>query len=72
MANLNVTVIDGNNLNVQVTPTPDNVITIDRGVAGNGIVSITQTNIGDYAYLDIVYSNGTTEQVAPVGVAGPA
>jgi hypothetical protein len=34
MANLNVTVIDGNNLNVQVTATPNQVITIDRGVAG--------------------------------------
>lgn len=34
MANLNVSVIDGNNLNVQVTPTPNQVITIDRGIAG--------------------------------------
>jgi hypothetical protein len=34
MASLNVTVIDANNLNVQVTPTPNQVINIDRGVAG--------------------------------------
>jgi hypothetical protein len=34
MANLNVTVIDGNNLNVQVTSTPNQVINIDRGIAG--------------------------------------
>jgi len=34
MANLNVLVVDGNNVNVQVTPTPSNVITIDRGIAG--------------------------------------
>ncbi len=54
MANLSVTVVDGNNINVQVTPTPDQVINIDRGVAGNGIASITQTDVGDYAYLDIV------------------
>jgi hypothetical protein len=34
MANLNVTVENGNNLNVQVTPTPKQVIQINRGVAG--------------------------------------
>jgi hypothetical protein len=34
MASLNVTVVDANNLNVQVTPTPNQVINIDRGVAG--------------------------------------
>lgn len=34
MANLNVNVIDGNNLNVQVTPVPKQVIQINRGVAG--------------------------------------
>jgi hypothetical protein len=34
MANLNVTVQDGNNLNVQVTPTPKQVVQINRGVAG--------------------------------------
>lgn len=69
MANLNVVVVDGNNINVQVTPTPDQVINIDRGVAGNGIVSITEVDIGDYAYLDIVYSNGTEEQIGPIGVS---
>ena len=72
MANLNVTVIDGNNINVEVTPTPNQVINIDRGVAGSdgvGIVSITQVDVGDYSYLDIVYSNGTEEQVGPIGVS---
>lgn len=34
MANLNVSVIDGNNINVQVVPTPSQTITIDRGIAG--------------------------------------
>jgi len=34
MANLNVSVQDGNNLNVQVTPTPKQVIQINRGVKG--------------------------------------
>lgn len=69
MANLNVTVVDGNNINVQVTPTPDQVINIDRGVAGNGIESITDVVIDDYSYLDIVYTNGTSEQIGPIGVS---
>ena len=69
MANLNVTVIDGNNINVQVTPTPDQVINIDRGVAGNGIESITVVDIDDFAYLDIVYTNGVEEQLGPIGVS---
>lgn len=34
MASLNVTVADSNNIAVQVVPTPNQVITIDRGVAG--------------------------------------
>ena len=34
MANLNVTVIDGNNLNVQVTPLPQQKIEISRGLTG--------------------------------------
>lgn len=34
MANLNVNVIDGNNLNVNVTPVAKQVIQINRGVAG--------------------------------------
>jgi len=69
MANLNVTVVDGNNINVQVTPTPDQVINIDRGVAGNGVSSIEVVNEGDYAYLQINYTDGTIETVGPVGVS---
>lgn len=34
MANLNVNVIDGNNIAVQVTPVPRQVIQINRGVSG--------------------------------------
>ena len=91
MANIDVTVVDGNNINLVVTPSasttmsvesgfgagvamelypaPTQVINIDRGVAGNGIESITQTDIGHYAYLDIVYTNGTSEQLGPIGVS---
>jgi len=91
MANIDVNVIDGNNINLVVSPSassslvvesgfgagvamelypaPTQVINIDRGVAGNGIVSITEVDIDDYAYLDIVYSNGTEEQIGPIGVS---
>ena len=34
MANMTVNVIDGNNLNVQVTPVPKQIIQINRGVKG--------------------------------------
>lgn len=34
MANINVNVVDGNNINLQVTPTPKQVVQINRGVAG--------------------------------------
>lgn len=34
MANMNVNVIDGNNLTVQVTPVPKQIVQINRGVAG--------------------------------------
>jgi hypothetical protein len=34
MANLNVRVEDGNNINVGVTSTPKQTIVIDRGIAG--------------------------------------
>jgi hypothetical protein len=35
MANMTVNVIDGNNLNVQVTPVPKQIIQINRGVKGD-------------------------------------
>ena len=35
MANLNVVVQDANNINVQVTPVPRQVIQINRGVKGD-------------------------------------
>jgi len=34
MANISVTVQDGNNITLVSTPTPTQVITIDRGIAG--------------------------------------
>lgn len=34
MANISVSVVDGNNITLVTTPTPTQVITIDRGIAG--------------------------------------
>jgi hypothetical protein len=44
MANMTVNVIDGNNLNVQVTPVPKQIIQINRGVKGDS----GGTDIGGY------------------------
>jgi hypothetical protein len=44
MANINVNVIDGNNLKVQVTPVPKQTIQINRGVKGDD----GNSNIGGY------------------------
>lgn len=66
MANFSIIVEDGNNLTVDVTPQPATNIVIDRGVAGNGIESITLVDIDGQTYLDIVYTNGTTEQLGPL------
>lgn len=66
MANLSITVQDANNLTVDVTPQPATSIVIDRGVAGNGIESITLVDVGGETYLEIVYTNGTTEQLGPL------
>ena len=66
MANLSIIVEDGNNLTVDVTPQPSTNIVIDRGVAGNGIESVTLVDIDGQTYLDILYTNGTTQQVGPL------
>lgn len=58
MANMQVTVVDGNNVTVS----------LDRGVAGVGISSISLVVINQANYLLITYTNGTTQTVGPVGV----
>tara|TARA_R110000868_G_scaffold61567_1_gene187080 strand:- start:707 stop:4294 length:3588 start_codon:yes stop_codon:yes gene_type:complete len=58
MANMQVTVVDGNNVTVS----------LDRGVAGVGIASISLVVINNANYLLITYTNGTTQTVGPVGV----
>jgi len=66
MANITVEVQDANNILLEVTPTPTQTITIDRGVAGNGIESITLIDIDGETYLDILFTNGTTTQLGPL------
>ena len=58
MANMQVTVVDGNNVTVS----------LDRGVAGVGIASVQLVVINNANYLLITYTNGTTQTVGPVGV----
>ena len=63
---IQVTASDANNIICQVTPTPAQTITIDRGVAGNGIVSIVPVTIGSLQYLRITYTDGTVSDVGPI------
>jgi hypothetical protein len=66
MANITVEVQDGNNITLELTPTPTQTITIDRGVAGVGIESITLVVVDGEDYLEILFTNGTTSQVGPL------
>ena len=63
---INVAVTDANNIVCQVVPPQTEVITIDRGVAGNGIVSIVPVTISTFQYLRITYTNGTVQDVGPL------
>lgn len=66
MANIIVSVTDANNITVQLTPVASQTITIDRGVAGNGISSIVPVTISTLQYLRIYYTNGTQADVGPL------
>ena len=69
MANLTVAVQDGNNINVEVTPTPNQVIVVDRGIAGVGIESVAIVYNAPNYYLEFTYTNGTTELVLLPAIA---
>jgi len=66
MANISISVQDANNITLELTPVPTQTITIDRGVAGNGIASITPITIDTQQYLEIEFTNGTTSTVGPI------
>jgi hypothetical protein len=63
---INVAVTDANNIVCQVTPPAVQTITIDRGVEGNGIVSIVPVTVGSLQYLRITYTDGTVSDVGPI------
>jgi len=63
---INVAVTDANNIVCEVTPPQPEIIVIDRGVAGNGIVSIVPVTISTFQYLRITYTNGTVQDVGPL------
>ena len=66
MANISVSVVDGNNITLVTTPTPTQVITIDRGIAGpasppGGATTQVQYNLaGVFAGSANLTFNGTT------------
>lgn len=63
---INVTVQDANNIVCEVVPPQPEIIVIDRGVEGNGIVSIVPVTISTFQYLRITYTNGTVQDVGPL------
>jgi hypothetical protein len=63
---ITVAVTDANNIVCTVVPPQTQTITIDRGVAGNGIVSIVPVTISTFQYLRITYTNGTVSDVGPL------
>jgi hypothetical protein len=61
--NINLNVTTGNSINLELTPTPTQTIQINRGVAGNGIESVSIYYDGTTYYLDFLYTDGTNELV---------
>lgn len=66
MANLSIIVQDGNNLEVLVTPQAPTTITLDRGVSGVGVQSMTLIDVAGETYIEILYTNGTSTQLGPL------
>ena len=63
---IQVTASDANNIICEVTPPAAQLITIDRGVVGNGIASIVPVTISTFQYLRITYTDGTVVDVGPL------
>ena len=63
---IQVTASDANNIICEVTPPAAQLITIDRGVVGNGIESIVPVTISTFQYLRITYTDGTVVDVGPL------
>ena len=69
---MDVTVINENNIEVSIDPPETIVIEVDQGKAGRGIVSVTYEPDGAVYYLEITYTDGTTQLVGPIPVDEPA
>lgn len=57
------------NIQITQTETPNIVVTVDRGVAGVGIESVTIVYQDPLYYLEFTYTNGTTELVPLPAIA---
>jgi len=69
---MDVTVINENNVEVSIDPPETIVVEVDQGKAGRGIASVTYQPDGTVYYLEITYTDGTTELVGPIPVDEPA
>ena len=69
---MDVTVINENTVEVNIGAQAPVVVEVDQGKAGRGIVSVTYEPDGAVYYLEITYTDGTTELVGPIPVDEPA
>lgn len=70
MANISVSVTDGNNIAVEVTPVPDQIITIDRGVSGAVGPTGPQGNVGPTGPQGVIGPTGPTGSQGVIGPTG--
>ena len=70
MASIAINVIDANHISLVLTARAPVAVTLDRGVSGVGIASISGTTISGSYYLVVTYTNGTTQNVGPFAMTG--
>ena len=70
MASIAINVIDANHISLVLTARAPVAVTLDRGVSGVGIASISGTTISGSYYLVVTYTNGTTQNVGPFALTG--
>ena len=69
---MQVNVINENNVEVSIDPPQTIVVEVDQGKAGRGITNISYQQEGEYYYLVVTYTDGTTEQLGPLIITGAA
>jgi hypothetical protein len=70
MASIAINVIDANHISLVLSPRAPVAVTLDRGVSGVGIASISGTTISGSYYLVVTYTNGATQNVGPFALTG--